>query len=176
MFKCKQITELRIGSRKAKEKTKKGKEHEIIVHSLIIKVIDENDNEKVTGVDVGIGTLASISMCIGRFLRDKKEISIRPDAKDNAIDFFSLSYLLLPITGEDAECAMMSIGKSNVYGRITIKALTKFYDNIKGLVPHIPANEELVKKMKESIKEDNKVVQFDKNRRIGRGMTNGGFI
>ena len=73
---------------------------------------------------------------------------------------------------------MMSIGKSNVYGRITIKALTKFYDSIKGLVPHIPTNEELAKKMKEATKkeEDSKVVQFNKNRKIGRGMTNGGFI
>ena len=173
MVKCKSIEELRIGSRKLKNKTKKGKDYDEIIHSLIIKVIDENDNERVTGVDVGIGTLASMSTCIGRFLRDKKEISIRPisirlDAKDNAIDFFSLSYLLLPITGEDAECAMISIGKNEIYGKITIKALTKFYDSIKGLVPHVPTNEELMLKMKESLKSKDKVVQFDKNK-FGRG-------
>lgn len=169
MVKCKSVEELRIGSRKVKNRTKKGKEYDEIIHSLIIKVIDENDNERVTGIDVGIVTLSSISMCIDRFLKDKKQISIKPESNENSIDFFSLSYLLLPIAGEEAECAMISIGKNEIYGKITIKALTKFYDSIKGLVPHVPTNEELMLKMKEELKkEDKKVVQFDKNR-FGRG-------
>lgn len=167
MLKCKEIIELRIGSRKEKSKDDKGSEH--IVHSLIIKVIDDNSNEKVTGVDVGINTLITMAVCIDKFLKDKKDIYTKPQTKDASIDFFSLSYLLLPIAGPDAECAMMSIGKSEVYGRITINNLIKFYDNVKGLIPN---NADILTAEQNQKKKDTKMVQFDKS----RGMSKGGRI